>query len=381
MGIDSEKTFDAAIIGGGVIGCAIAWRLAQAGLRSCIIERGKIGAEASSAAGGMLAPLAEADQQDAFFDLAVSSRAIYQGLATELRALTGFDVEYRTEGTLFLALTADDEEELEKRYKWQCAAGLRVEFMSFSKVRELEPLISEKTRWALKFPDDHQVNNRHLLVAIEAAARAAGVVVFENTAAASLIIERSRIRGVLTGGGEIQATSVVVAAGSWSSLVPGAPSAATMAVSPVRGQMIALKAPDPAPNFVIYSGRGYLVPRLGGFLISGSTTEQAGYQKSVTAGGLASIVENAVEIMPAVRSLSIIETWAGLRPTTPDGWPVIGADPEIAGLFYATGHYRNGILLAPVTAEIIRDLILTGVTSLDLAPFSVTRFANRLAVG
>ncbi|MEP7271151.1 MAG: glycine oxidase ThiO [Acidobacteriota bacterium] len=381
MKTDSQKTFDAAIIGGGVIGCAIAWRLAQAGLSTAIIERGNPGAEASGAAGGMLAPLAEADRRDAFFDLSVDSRAHYPSLTTELFDATGVDIEYRTEGTVFLAFTDEDEAELETRFAWQQGADLNVERLDSISVRKLEPLVSEDVRWALRFPDDHQVNNRQLVVGLEAACRASGVTIMDHTEATSLVSEQGQIRGVQTRVGVVEAANVVIAAGSWSSLLAGSASTSAMAIEPVRGQMIALNSPHPAPRCVIYSKRAYLIPRLGGFLIAGSTTEHAGYEKVVTAGGLATILERAIEIMPMARSLAITETWAGLRPATADGLPVLGVDPAINGLFYATGHYRNGILLAPITAEIIRDLIVSGSTSRNLAPFEVTRFAHHSAAG
>ncbi len=381
MKTHSERTFDAAIIGGGVIGCAIAWGLAKAGLETAIIERGAVGGEASSAAGGMLAPLSEADCRDPFFDLAVASRARYAGLTTELFETTGIDIEYRSEGTIFLALTAEDEEELETRFRWQRATGLEVERLDSSSVRKLEPLVSERVRWALRFPDDHQVNNRRLVAALETACRTSGVTVLDHTEASSLVCERGQTKGVQTRIGVVHSPRVVIAAGSWSSLLAGSPSTSAMAIEPIRGQMVALASPHPAPRSVIYSRRGYLIPRLGGFLIAGSTTERAGYENVVTAGGIASIIERAIEIMPIISSLAITETWAGLRPATTDGLPVIGADPDINGLFYATGHYRNGILLAPITAEIMCDLIVTGKTSWNLSPFEVTRFAHRAVAG
>lgn len=359
----------------------LAWRLAQAGVRVVIIERGRLGAEASSAAGGMLAPLAEADQQDAFLDLGVSSRRLYRDLATELNAITGIEIEYRTEGTLFLALNGEDEMELDQRFAWQRATGLRIEGLDASSVRAVEPHLSSRARWALKFPDDHQVNNRQLLVALEKACQAAGVAVLEETEAVSLVVDRSRISGVVSSRGEIRAGAVVLAAGCWSGLISPDTAIAAASIEPVRGQMIAFRSPDPPVKSVIYSNRGYLIPRLGGFLIAGSTSERAGYEKAVTAGGLASILANAFEIMPSLKDSTIIETWSGLRPATADGLPVIGPDPEVEGLFYATGHFRNGILLAPITAEVMRDLILDGAAKRDLTAFSVTRFGERLAAG
>jgi len=378
---------DVAIIGGGVIGCAIAWRLGQAGLRVMVIERGRVGREASHAAGGMLAPLAEADRVDDFFKLSVASRALYADFSRELREAAGVDIEYRTEGTLYLALTEEDEEELDCRWQWQHAAGMNVKRLNAACVHKLEPLITPKLRWALKFPDDHQVDNRRLTVALAAAAQAVGAEFWAGTEARRVLTEgsggRQRIVGVDTTRGELRARCLIIAAGSWSSWLTadeGRP-LANFKVEPVRGQMIALEMPAPSVRHVIYSRRGYLIPRLGGFMIAGSTTEHAGYDQSVTAGGAASIIEHALEMVPGVGELAITEIWAGLRPCAPDGWPVLGPDAHIDGLIYATGHYRNGILLAPITAQAISELIIKGESSIDLTPFSVTRFANRPAAG
>ncbi len=368
--------FDVAIIGGGVIGCAIAWRLGQAGLRVVVIERGEVGREASWAAGGMLAPLAEADQADAFFELAVASRAMYAEFAHELRAATGIDIEYRTEGTLYLAFTDEDEEELEHRWQWQCAAGLNVKKLNADCVRKLEPTLNPTLRWALKFPDDHQVNNRRLMTALEAAARKAGVEFWTSTEATALEISNARISGVETTRRNITTDIVIIAAGGWSSLLRATDDEAVIdfSVEPVRGQMIALEMPTPALQHVVYSGRGYLIPRLSGHVIAGSTTEKVGYDKRVTAEGLASIIARAIEISPDLSKQAIVETWAGLRPRTFDDWPILGKDLRIGGLVYATGHYRNGILLTPITAKAISELVLRGESASSIESFSLSRF-------
>lgn len=375
---------EVAIIGGGVIGCAIAWRLGQAGLRVMVIERGEPGREASHAAAGMLAPLAEADQADDFFHLAVRSRAMYADFARELREASGIDIEYRTEGTLYLALTEEDETELDHRWQWQHAAGLNVKRLNADCARKLEPLINEKLRWALKFPDDHQVDNRKLATGLIQAARASGVVIHSNTEFTQLMFEsqagQEQVIGVKTTKGEVRAQTVVMAAGSWSKLLTHEAAAnKPTAIEPVRGQMIALTSPALALNHVIYSRRGYLVPRRSGIVIAGSTTERAGYDKSVTAGGIAAIIAHAIEIAPRLNEQAIIETWAGLRPHAPDDLPVLGCDPQVSGLIYATGHYRNGILLTPITAQAISELVIKGESSINLAPFSPVRFDTRSA--
>jgi glycine oxidase len=378
-----EQT-DAVVIGAGVIGCAVAWRLGQAGMRVVVVERGRVGGEASHAAAGMLAPLAEAEREDEFFNLTAASLATYADFARELKASSGVDVEYRDEGTLCLALTEDDEEQLERRWRRLHEAGLNVRRLNAECALKLEPLLNRTLRFALKFPGDHQVDNRRLMTALYGAARNAGIEFLTHTEARELLTEdvagRSRVSGVVTARGEIHARTVVIAAGSWSSLLR-CDEAQRFEIEPARGQMASLEMPAPAARHVIYSRRGYLVPRLGGYLIAGSTIERAGYDKRVTAGGMASVINNAIEIMPCVADQAVIETWAGLRPRAPDDLPILGPDPRVEGLIYATGHYRNGILLAPITARAIGELVVKGESSIDLAPFSVVRFSNRRAVG
>src|SRR5262245_1557996 len=382
--IESIEKADAVVIGAGVIGCAIAWRLGQAGMSVVVVERGQAGAEASRAAGGMLAPLAESERRDDFFNLAVAGLAIYADFARELKASSGIDVEYRDEGTIYLALNDEDEEELERRWRWQCETGLNVKKLSAGCALKLEPLLNHSLRFALKFPGDHQVDNRRLATALQTAARNAGARFLTQTEARELLTEsvagRKRIIGVATAQGKIQSNTIVIAAGSWSSLLRCEQSW-PFEVEPVRGQMVAVEMPAPAVRHVIYSRRGYLVPRLSGYMIAGSTTERVGYDKRVTAGGVASIIKNVIEIMPCVADQALIETWAGLRPRAPDDLPILGAYPRVEGLIYATGHYRNGILLTPITAQAISELIIKGESGVNLTPFSVARFANRPGAG
>jgi glycine oxidase len=379
----SIEQFDAVIVGGGVIGCSIAWRLSQSGMRVAVVERGGIGKEASWAAGGILSPLAEADSPDDFFHLCAASRAGYPDFVRELREASGIDIEYRTDGTIYLTLTDEDEEELEGRWQWQHEAGLNVKRLNPDCVHKLEPIVSERLRWALKFPDDHQVDNRRMIKALEVAARRADVTFLTHTEALSLLLAGEEVRGVITARNELQARVVVIAAGSWSSMIgarrdePGFKR--YFSIEPIRGQMLAVEMADRPLHHIVYSRRAYLVPRYSGYVIAGSTVEEAGYDARVTAGGIGSIIQRALEIAPGLADRAIVETWAGLRPKVNrayfrDEWPVLGEDARIRGLIYATGHYRNGILLTPITATAISELILRGESSHNIAPFSPLRF-------
>jgi glycine oxidase len=370
---------DVIVVGGGLIGAATAWRLAQRGRRVTIVERGEPGREATWAAGGMLAPLAEADRDDAFLRLTRESLRRYPAFVAEVERASGLQVEYRPEGTLYLVLTDADEEELEQRWAWQRIAGLPVQRLTARQVLDLEPSLNQRLRWGLLFPEDHQVNNRRLREAVVLAARHAGVEMMVETTVRRLDIERStggaRITGVETDRGTIQADAILLAAGAWSSqlLEREVP---PYRIEPVRGQMISLEMPAMPLRHVVYSARGYLIPRLGGHLIAGSTTERVGYDRRVTGEGIAKILALGQEILPALGQRSILEIWAGLRPHSEDGWPILGPDPTVTGLFHATGHYRNGILLTPVTAEGMTEMILDGDSSALLAAFSPTRFSS-----
>lgn len=370
-----RSSAEVVIVGGGVIGLTIARALALRGVRDvCLIERAGLGSEASFAAAGMLAPQVEADGDDDFFALACRSRDLYPSFAAALRDETGIDVELDTTGTLYLALDEQDQAEIEKRFYWQTEAGLQVELLSAAAARELEPHISNRTHGALLFPKDIQVENRRLLSALANSTSKLGVTTITNTNVESLITERGRVTGVQTNRGAVACATVVIAAGTWSSFIQHAQLAP---IAPVRGQIVCLEAKPQLARHVIFSPRGYIVPRHDGRLLAGSTSEHAGFTKSITAGGIGSILTKALEISPKIADLPIVDAWSGLRPSSADGLPVLGPCDEIDGLFYATGHYRNGILLAPVTGELISAAIIEGRTSPLLTPFRAARFLLR----
>jgi glycine oxidase len=369
---DKYQSADVVIVGGGVIGLTIARALMQRGVRDvCLIERGSLGNEASFAAGGILAPQAEADSPDEFFALACRSRDLYPAFAAALREETGVDIELDSTGTLYVAFTDADLREIDARFEWQSKAGLAVEKLTPGEARELEPCISEALQGALRFPRDVQVENRRLVNALVNSVAKQGVRIFADTSVESLSVERRRLRGLETSRGYLSCQKVIIAAGTWSSTIEHSQ---TPKIEPVRGQMICFDAKPQLTHHVIYSPRGYLVPRQDGRLLAGSTSEHAGFTKQVTAGGINQIIANAREISPKILNLPIVDTWSGLRPRAPDGLPVLGPCGEIDGLFYATGHYRNGILLAPVTGELIAEAVVTGRVSPLLAAFSPNRF-------
>jgi glycine oxidase len=373
---DFQTTADAIVIGGGVAGLTVATALGQRGLSVVVIERERPGAEASAAAAGMLAPQAEADCADSFFQLAAAARDYYPAYAAMLREETGLDIELDQTGTLYLAFTGADENELEHRYAWQAGAGMSVERLTAAEVLALEPAISSEVRMALRFPHDGQVENRRLIAALIALAEARRVRLMSHTVVTALRIESERVRGVETSRGAFDAAVVVVAAGAWTPFieVSGGSQAQLPRIEPVRGQMLCFEARPRLVRHVVYSPRGYLVPRRDGRLLAGSTSERAGLDKSVTVGGLHAITTHALEIAPRVAELPLIEAWAGLRPRAQDDLPVLGAHPGVRGLYYATGHYRNGILLAPLTGEMVAQMIVAGTTAPLVEAFGLERF-------
>jgi glycine oxidase len=372
----SNVTSDVVIIGGGVIGLAIARELALKRVgKVMLIERSVPGREASFAAAGMLAPQAEADAADDFFRLCCRSRDLYPVFAQRLLDETGIDVELDHTGTLYCGFSKHDLEELDQRFDWQTRAGLLVEKLTAREARELEPHVSESVGGALRFPGDTQVENRRLLAALMIANERSGVSLVSNTEVTSLRIEHGKVVGVATSGGFVSSRNVVVAGGAWTSRIETGGGAPQIRIEPVRGQMICFEPDTQIARHVIYSPRGYIVPRRDGRLLAGSTTEEVGFDKSVTDIGVESIRSRAVEISPRISALPVTDSWAGLRPRAPDCLPVLGTAPETKGLFYATGHYRNGILLAPLTGELIAGLIADNVVLPELEAFAPDRFS------
>jgi glycine oxidase len=364
---------DVVVIGGGVIGCAIARDLARRNARVTLIERRAVGAEASGAAAGTLGAQAECDQPGPLLDLALASRRLFPALLDAVRDETGIPCEPGG-GVLYCALSDEDERVLEERRRWQAELGLRVERLGRDDVLALEHCLTPETRWALHYPDDQWLDPRGLTIALGTAAERAGVRMLAGTTAVRVTSVGDRVTGVACGAESITSAAVVNAAGSWAGLIELPSCSAAPPVFPVRGQMVAVGAPAARPHHALYSTDGYIVPRVQGPIVAGSTYEQVGYDKRVTAGGLARVLASAVRLLPELEGLPVVETWAGLRPVTPDRLPVLGAASGLRGLYHATGHGRNGILLAPITGRLMAELVLEGRTSVALEPFAPTRF-------
>lgn len=367
------------IIGGGIMGFAIARELRLRGVRDItLVERRDAGRESSWAAAGMLGPQAEADRDDAFFRLCCDSRDRYPQFADELASETGIDIELDRSGTLYLAFNEIDERELRKRFEWQKATGLPVEQLSAEDTRRSEPFISPDVREALFFPNDWQVANRKLLAALRRSAEISRIKIVENTQIERLTVETNKVTGAESPDERFEADQTILTTGAWTSHIKIGVADMPFTVEPIRGQMAVIKTAKRLFQRVIHSPRGYLVPRLDGRILAGSSSERAGFDRSVTDGVVASLRAMSSEIAPVTSGLPTVDRWAGLRPFAFDGLPVIGQLEAIAGLTIATAHYRNGILLAPITAKAVADCLLIGQKA-DMA-YSPDRFRLRSVV-
>ncbi|MFI6446454.1 glycine oxidase ThiO [Kitasatospora sp. NPDC050543] len=375
---------DVAVVGGGIIGLALAWRAAQRGLGVVVVDPAP-GGGAAQVAAGMLAPVTELRYgEEALLALGVASNERYAAFAAELEEATGLPTGYRACGTLAVALDSDDREELRELHAFHQRLGLASHWLTGREARRLEPMLAPGVRGGLHVTDDHQVDGRRLAAALVEACERQGVEL-RRAGAVELLAEGGRARGVrLDDGTGLTADAVVLAAGPHSHRLPGLPAGVLPAIRPVKGQILRLRIPEPYRPFLSRNVRAvvrgqhlYLVPREDGELVIGATSEEQGYDTTVTAGGVYELLRDAHELVPGITELPLVETSAGLRPGSPDNAPLIGRT-ALPGLFAATGHYRNGVLLTPVTADLLAQELATGVTP-DLAkPFSPTRFTTEV---
>ena len=362
------------VIGGGIIGCAAALELAKRGCRVTLLERGAPGGEASSAAAGLLAPMGDSAEPSPFNRLAIESWRLYPDVVAELREVTGVDVEYVTAGTLYPLSTLADVEDARARCAWPLAAEFGVEVVEGAALAALEPALARDVTVARLVRGDHWVNNQRLVTAYALAAAARGVTVRTGVEVSRILVEHGRAHGVIADGERLSADAVLLAAGAWSGAL-AAELGAGLPVGPVRGQMLAVSNVPVLVSHAMHGDEIYLVPRPSGELLIGATVEHVGFERALTPDGLGGLIAQAVALVPGIGRRAITRSWLGFRPAAPDGLPVLGPWPEVAGLFVATGHYRNGILLAPVTASVLTACIVDGKTPDSITPFLPDRFA------
>lgn len=371
------KTYDAVIVGGGIIGGSIAFELGRRGLRAAVLDRQELMHEASWAAAGMLSAAPDSPADIPLVPLSRESLALYPEFVDSVEDASGLVAGFRTGGAIQAICHGDAERELSTLVALHRGLGLACEPLPFEEAAKLEPALGRDARAAAFLPDECSVGPRTFSAAVLAAAESLGAQMHAGVEVSALALQGNKCLGVKTAGGEIiHAGQVVLAAGCWSSQILGAsPYAPTL---PIRGQMAALRHSGAPIRHVLRSERGYLVPRgetSPQTVVAGSTIENAGFEKQVTSGGIEQILSAANELAPALEKAQLIETWAGLRPGTPDQLPILGP-ADIEGLVFATGHYRNGILLAPITAKLVSEWISDRRVSLDWEKFSPLRFAR-----
>jgi glycine oxidase len=363
----------AVIVGGGIIGCALAHDLAKAGCRVTVLERGNPGAEASSAAAGLVAPLGESARPDALQELALRSWRLYPGVVAELERVSGVDVEYMTRGTLYPLLDETEVAEASERARSPLAAELGVRVIEGPELRAAEPELASDVSAALFAQGDHWVNNESLVSAYAAAAATHGARIKSGAEVRRILVEGGQALGALVDGERFEAEAVVLAAGAWSGGL-AAELGLRLPVTPVRGQMLAVDHTPALLTHVVHAEGVYLVPRRSGELLIGATVEHVGWERAVTPEALEGLITAAVRLVPELENRSILRSWCGFRPWAPDGFPVLGPWPGIEGLYVATAHFRNGILLAPATAALLTGCIMSGGRTEGLEAFLPDRF-------
>jgi len=368
----STAKFDVAIVGAGVVGLSAALELSLAGARVIVFDRQQPGLESSWAAAGMLAPGPDSPGGDALVPLARESSVLYPQFVSLVEDASGLSTSFAQEGTLEVFPAPAGEFARDEFVAHHRRHGLVAAAISPDLAREMEPSLSADNGSVAWLPEEATIDPRRLLEALVSAAKTRGAQIHANCEVSSLLYESRRCAGVIAAGEKTMARSVLITAGCFSGAMKDG-IARYFPTCPVRGQMISLRHAHVRLTRVLRSEHGYLVPRSDGRIIAGSTLEHSGFTKAVTPGGVQKILTAALELVPALDDAQILETWSGLRPGTPDDLPILGPT-DVEGLHVATGHYRNGILLAPVTAKLVREWITTGKTNLDVAAFSPLRF-------
>ncbi|HMD43101.1 MAG TPA: glycine oxidase ThiO [Candidatus Acidoferrum sp.] len=363
--------YDVVIAGGGVIGASIAFELASVGLAVALYDTNQPGKEASWASAGMISPAPENLGSIPYVPISLASVALYPEFIRNVEELSGIDVGYRQEGAIDALFDENVEEELSTVIALQHGVGLRAEALDGPQAREMEPALSGRIKAAIFRPDEASLDNRAFTNAVLKAAQSRGVKIFAGNGARSIWKENGRCKGLILRHGRVEAGSTIIAAGCFSAQIDGAAQYAP--VFPAKGQMLALRCAPVEIRRMLWLEHTYLVPRNDGRIIAGSTIEHTGFDHSVTAGGIEKILSEVLQLAPGLEKAQIEETWAGLRPDSPDHLPILGPT-DVDGLLIATGHFRSGILLAPITARLMREWICSERVSVDWERFSPLRF-------
>ncbi|MDL4839620.1 glycine oxidase ThiO [Aquibacillus rhizosphaerae] len=351
-----KNTYDSIIIGGGVNGCSIAYQLAKRGHSVLIVEKDRLAEQSSGAAAGMLAAQAELDQDGPLFQLARKSRSMFHNLSEQLKNLSGVDIELINEGMLKVALTEEEECHYKKIIEFQQSIGEKVEWLSPTEVCKKETNISTEIRGAMYIPNDGQVSAKQLTLGFAKSAVSLGVDILEYTEVEDILQEGGKVTGIATPISNYYAENVIVTAGAWSKRILARTNLSIQAY-PVKGECFSVLHHKPLLKSTLFSEGCYLVPKKGGRIIIGATSNPHTFDKKVTVGGINQLMSRAISLLPAIAKTEFETSWAGIRPQTKDGLPFLGKHPSLNGVFIATGHYRNGILLAPITGELIADLV------------------------
>ncbi|MCC2671579.1 MAG: thiO [Armatimonadetes bacterium] len=368
------KTSDVIVVGGGVIGTSIAYHLAREGLAVTLFERDELASQASGAAAGMLAPICESAGDNAFSELGLRSLAMFPALVEELKELSGIDPQLVESGMLRAALS--EEEAVELRRQSDPAGRFGLEWLSAEAAREREPLLTPQVHGALWSPTEGHVYSPLLAQAYAEAASRLGAAIHTGIPVLGLIRDGDHVLGVSTASGQWGAAHVVLAAGVWTRYCAEW-LGDRLPLEPVKGQILALDLPRPAFRTILWSGHTYLVPKRNGTVVVGATEERVGFDRRITAAGIAGLISAAAEIVPALGGCTFRHAWCGLRPDTPDHLPVIGPVPGVSEVILAAGHYRNGVLLSPVTGKAVADWIVRKDLPHALHPYLPDRLLNR----
>ncbi|MFD0824816.1 glycine oxidase ThiO [Neobacillus sp. M.A.Huq-85] len=365
-------SYDVAIIGGGINGASIAYQLSKLGKKVIILEKERLACQASSAAAGMLAAQAEIEQEGPLFHLAIKSQAMFPELSNELFGLTGVDIEFVQKGMLRVAETDEIATELKKQVIFQNNWDSKIQWLDSLDIREMEPAISPSVAGGMYLPNDGHVQPGKLTQGFAKAAIHYGAEIHENTEVLSFLFENGKVKGVKTTNGLIHSEQVIVATGAWAGRLMQE-SGLDLPVYPVKGECFSVKTEESLINRTIFSDkRCYLVPKRNGEIYIGATMIEDTFDDKVTPQGVATLIERAIHLVPQIKDASWERVWCGIRPQTGDGLPYIGEHPEWKGLFVAAGHFRNGILLSPITGKLVADLLVGKQDSL-LSAFQLER--------